>query len=332
MPDSPDQTDHLLPPDDRADPDDSDDSPAPREVLITPAEAGTRLDRYLADVLPDVTRSQVRTLLDGGAILLNGQPTKAGHALRPGDQITLLPPPMQPTDLLPEALPLEIVYEDAAIAVVNKAAGMVVHPAPGHPRGTLVNALLARYPDMRIGGSVRPGIVHRLDQATSGLLVVARTDQAMQMLTTQQQARQMHKAYLAVVAGRFKQSEGVIEAPLGRHPTDRKRQAVLPTGGREARTFYRVLEELGDYTLLEARLDTGRTHQIRVHCAHIHHPVVGDPLYAPRKQPAFGLERQFLHAYQLGFVLPSTGTWRRFESALPDDLAAVLAKLRRMRG
>jgi 23S rRNA pseudouridine1911/1915/1917 synthase len=209
---------------------------------------------------------------------------------------------------------------------------MVVHPAPGHPRGTLANALLARYPGLQIGGSVRPGLVHRIDQDTSGLLVVARTDQAMHDLIAQQQARSMHKAYLAVVEGRMKEPQGTIDAPIGRHPTDRKRQAIV-AGGREARTHYRVLEELGRYTLLEARLETGRTHQIRVHFAAQQRPVLGDPLYGPRRQRAtFGLRRQFLHAYRLGFRLPGSGTWREFESPLPPDLAATLDKLRRAAG
>ncbi len=290
--------------------------------------AGERLDRYLARELPDYTRSQIRHLIDDGYVHLNGQQVKAGQALRVGDLIAVRLPPVQPAELVPEAIPLDVIYEDRMIAVINKPAGMVVHPAPGHARGTLVNALLHRYPDMVIGGTVRPGIIHRLDQDTSGVLVIARNDAAMQHITAQQQSRSMHKVYLAVVEGHFKQPNGVIDAPLGRHPTDRKRQAVL-ANGREARTLYRVVEPLGDYTLVEARLVTGRTHQIRVHFAHIQHPVLGDPLYAPRKRPTFGMQRQFLHAAQLGFVLPTTGEWRVFEAPLPTDLEAVLAKLRR---
>lgn len=305
------------------------DEPESRAWQVPATAAGERLDRYVAGALLDHTRSQIRHLIDDGHVRLNGQQVKAGQALRAGDLIEVSLPPVQPTELVPEAIPLDVVYEDRQIAVVNKPAGMVVHPAPGHARGTLVNALLHRYPDMVIGGSVRPGIVHRLDQDTSGLLVVARSDAAMQQITAQQQSRSMHKAYLAVVAGRFKEPSGVIDAPLGRHPTDRKRQAVLHAG-REARTLYRVVEQLGDYTLVEARLVTGRTHQIRVHFAHIQHALLGDPLYAPRKRPTFGLQRQFLHAAQLGFVLPTTGEWRVFEAPLPDDLAAVLATLRRM--
>jgi 23S rRNA pseudouridine1911/1915/1917 synthase len=205
---------------------------------------------------------------------------------------------------------------------------MVVHPAPGHSGGTLVNALLARYPDMQVGSDLRPGIIHRLDRDTSGLMVVVRNDRARRLLNEQQQARTMRKAYLAVVEGCFKQPEGVIDAPLGRHPTDRKRQAVI-AGGRAARTHYRVLEALGDYTLIEALLETGRTHQIRVHFAHKNRPLLGDPLYGLRRpRSTWGLRRQFLHSHELGFVLPASGAWRMFNSPLPEDLAAALRKLR----
>ncbi len=290
--------------------------------------AGTRLDRFVALSVADMSRSYARQLISEGYIRVNQREVKPSQLVEAGDQVTVWRPLPQTTDIQPEHIPLQIVYEDADIVVVNKASGMVVHPAPGHASGTLVNALLYRYPDLRLGNDVRPGIVHRLDQGTSGLIVAARNDQAMHALTEQQKSRAMHKVYLAVVEGRFKEPEGVINAPIGRHPTDRKRQAVTASG-REARTHYRVMEDLGAYTLIEARLETGRTHQIRVHCAYIQHPVLGDPLYAPRKPRAsFGLERQFLHAYKLGFVLPSDAMWREFTAPLPDDLADVLEKLR----
>jgi 23S rRNA pseudouridine1911/1915/1917 synthase len=298
-------------------------------LTVAPEAAGARLDRFVAAALPDLTRSQVRQLIDSGHIQVNQARVKAGYALRPGDSVGVALPPPQPSELLPQDMPLSIVYEDDMLVVVDKPAGMVVHPAPGHASGTLANALLARYPDMQVGDALRPGIVHRLDQATSGLLVVARTDQAMRSLTTQQKARRMHKAYLLVVAGRMPQPEGTIDAPIARHPSDRKRQAIV-AGGRAARTHYRVLEELGSYSLLEARLETGRTHQIRVHFAAQQRPVLGDQLYGPRKPPAsFGLQRQFLHAYRLGFAMPQDNTWRVFESPLPPDLAAALERLRR---
>jgi 23S rRNA pseudouridine1911/1915/1917 synthase len=299
-------------------------------LQVQPQQAGMRLDRYVAEAIPHLTRSYIRQLIDEGLVLLNQQSgIKSGSALRPGDSVRVHLPPPQPTDLQPEALPLRVVYEDEHVVVVDKEAGMVVHPAPGHPGGTLVNALLARYPDMCVNDTLRPGIVHRLDQDTSGLLVVARTSAAMQALKAQQDARQMHKAYLLVVQGRMPEPQGTIDAPIGRHPADRKRQAVV-ANGRAARTHYRVCEDLERYTLLEAVLETGRTHQIRVHFAWRNRPVLGDPLYGPRKpRRTFGLQRQFLHAHKLGFALPGDGSWREFCSPLPPDLAAVLEKLRR---
>jgi 23S rRNA pseudouridine1911/1915/1917 synthase len=207
----------------------------------------------------------------------------------------------------------------------------VVHPAPGHPRGTLVNALLARYPEIAIGGDLRPGIVHRLDRETSGLLVVARNLRALHNLQAQQQARTMSKVYLAVADGRFRETEGLIDAPIGRQGSDRTRMAVT-ADGRSARTHWRVLEELGDYTLLEVRLETGRTHQIRVHFAYKSRPLLGDPLYGPKRPRAsFGLGRQFLHAHRLGFHLPGGGAWIECTSPLPPELAAALERLRAAR-
>lgn len=299
-------------------------------LRVAPEQSGQRLDRYVTDAVTNLTRSHVQQLIGAGNVLVNQQAAaKAGQTVRTGDQVTVRCPPPQPLNLVPEAIPLTIVYEDADVAVIEKEAGMVVHPAPGHASGTLVHALLARYPDMQIKGDIRPGIVHRLDQDTSGLLVVARNDRAMEALTRQQKARQMSKAYLVVVEGRFKQEEGTIDAPIDRHPTDRLRQAVV-AGGRAARSHYRVLEELGAYSLLEVRLETGRTHQIRVHCAHINRPVLGDPLYGRRKaRPPGGLQRQFLHACRLGFALPASGEWREFCSPLPPDLAHTLDLLRK---
>lgn len=310
-------------------PDGHDEEPELVQLAVAPAQEGERIDRYLPQVVERLSRSYARRLIEGGWVRLNEQPVKPSQIVHAGDSISVQFPPPQAADLRPEDLPLTIVYEDESVVVVDKAPDMVVHPAPGHASGTLVNALLARYPDMQINDTLRPGIVHRLDLGTSGLLVVARSDQAMQALKEQQQARSMHKAYLAVVEGSFKQPEGIIDAPIGRHPTDRKRQAVV-AGGRESRTRYRVVEALGSYTLVEAVLETGRTHQIRVHFAAQNRPVLGDALYGPRKPRAtFGLQRQFLHAYKLGFFLPSGQGWREFISPLPDDLAAVLAKLRR---
>jgi 23S rRNA pseudouridine1911/1915/1917 synthase len=298
------------------------------QVVVDAAAAGRRLDRYLADTVAHRSRSYIRQLIDAGHVQVNQQPVRASYPVQAGDRIRLECPPPRPTTLEAQDLPLDVVYADPDVLVVNKPAGMVVHPAPGHRDGTLVNALLAHYPEIRISGDLRPGIVHRLDQGTSGLLVVARNDRAWQMLSAQQKRRDMLKAYLAVVEGRFKEPEGLIDAPIGRHPGDRKRQAVL-AGGRDARTHYRVLEELGDYSLIEARLETGRTHQIRVHLAYKQRPVLGDPTYGPRRSRAgFGLQRQFLHAYRLGFRLPGSAEWREFTCDLPADLEHALKRLR----
>ncbi len=297
--------------------------------LVVSADAdGARLDKYVADMVTDLSRTYVRQLIEDAHILLNGHDARPSAPVHAGNLVTVRRPVSRPTDLIAEDIPLNTVYEDADIVVVDKPAGMVVHPAPGHLSGTLVNALLARYPDITVSGDLRPGIIHRLDRDTSGLLVVARNDAARHRIQAQQQARTMLKVYLAVVEGRFKEPEGVIDAPIARHLTDRTRMAIV-ADGRVARTYWRVLEDLGDYTLIAARLETGRTHQIRVHFAHKSRPVLGDPLYGPRKPRAtFGLTRQFLHAHRLGFVLPATGTWVEFESPLPPDLQAVLEKLR----
>jgi 23S rRNA pseudouridine1911/1915/1917 synthase len=296
-------------------------------LKVEQADEGQRLDRYVARILPDLSRSYTQQLIEAAQITVNGQPARASLGLRVGDLVAVAIPPPRPVELVAQAIPLSIVYEDTNVVVIDKPAGMVVHPAPGHTDGTLVNALLARYPDMQVAGDLRPGIVHRLDAGTSGLLVVARNDTALRDLADQQRARQMRKIYLAVVEGRFKKPDGQIDAPVGRHPNDRMRMTVTQRG-RSARTHYRVIEELGTYTLLELRLETGRTHQIRVHLQHIGRPVLGDPLYGARKgRPSFGLTRQFLHAQQLGFRLPD-GEWQEFSSAMPTDLQTALKKLR----
>lgn len=305
-----------------------------QHVRVQPDHAGERLDRFVAQAVADISRSYVHKLIAEGHIRINNRHSKPAQPVKAGDVITISYPERQSIAIVPEHISLTVVYEDNDIAVIDKPAGMVVHPSPGHFSGTLVHALLARYPDMRIHDDMRPGIVHRLDMDTSGLIVVARNDHAMHVLTTQQKARQMHKTYLTVVEGRFKEPTGLIDAPIGRHPNDRKRQAIMikPSCGREARTRYTVLEELGTYTLLEVTLETGRTHQIRVHLSHIQRPVLADPLYGPRKPRAtFGLQRQFLHAHTLGLSLPSDNTWHTFTSPLPDDLAQALEKLRGMR-
>ncbi len=298
------------------------------QLVVEAADEGDRLDRYVAGKTPDLSRTYARHLIENARVLLNNRQARPSSPVRAGDIVTVHLPEPQPVGLIAETIPLQIIYEDDDVVVIDKPAGMVVHPAPGHDHGTLVNALIARYPEMAISGDLRPGIVHRLDRDTSGLLVAARNDRALRALQAQQQARRMLKIYLVVVEGRMNDAEGVIDAPVARHPTDRVRMAVI-AGGRPARTHWRVLEALGEYTLIEARLETGRTHQIRVHFASRNRPVLADPLYGPKRPRAtFGLTRQFLHAHRLGFALPSSGAWVEFTSPLPADLEAALARLR----
>jgi 23S rRNA pseudouridine1911/1915/1917 synthase len=293
-------------------------------------ESGRRLDQVAAERVVELSRSQVQRLIKEGCITLNGQSARPSQVVRAGDRLDVVIPPPQPTGLVAEEIPLQIVYQDGDVLVVDKPAGMVVHPAPGHPHGTLVNALLGRYPDLAVGGGQRPGIVHRLDKDTSGLLVVARHDAAHRNLVAQMKQHTVLKAYLVLVKGNLPERQGTIEGPIGRHPRYRKRMAVV-SGGRPARTHYRVLENLGPYSLVEARLETGRTHQIRVHLAHNGQPVLGDPTYGGQAG-AEGLSRQFLHAYRLGFRLPSSGEFREFQSPLPEDLDWVLSRLRKQYG
>lgn len=298
----------------------------PLVLIVEPKQADMRLDRYLVLVVPDMSRSYVQHLINDAHVRVNGKLVKPSYAVQPADEVSVTLPLPQPTDIVAENIPLTIVYEDHDLLVVDKPAGMVVHPAPGHATGTLVNALLYHYPSMQIGDDLRPGIVHRIDRDTSGLLVVAKNDRAKTQLQTQQQAREMLKIYLALIEGHFKEPQGVIDAPIDRHPTDRLRMAIMQSG-RSARTHYRTCEILGPYSLVEAKLATGRTHQIRVHFTHKHHPVVGDPLYGPRRQTQqLGLKRQFLHAHRLGFTRLD-GQWIECTSPLPADLQSVLDQL-----
>ncbi len=300
-----------------------------RTIVLQAERGGVRVDKYVAEAVPDLSRAAAQHLIDEGRIRVNGAVVKASYRLEPGDTIAVeIPPPVE-VSLAPEAIPLDIVYEDPDILVVNKPAGMVVHPGFGHAGGTLVNAVLAHCPDLAgVGGELRPGIVHRLDKDTSGLIVVAKGDAALRDLQAQFQGREVQKAYLALVEGHVSPATGLIDAPIGRDPRARKKMAVVPRGGREAQTEYRALEFYDAHTLVEAHPLTGRTHQIRIHMAFIGHPIVGDPVYGFRKQRAQA-PRLFLHAARLGFRLPSTGEWREFQAPLPDDLAAVLARLRR---
>jgi 23S rRNA pseudouridine1911/1915/1917 synthase len=291
---------------------------------------GERLDAFLARRWEQkLSRSFAHRLIAEGLVTVNGAPSKPSHRLTRGDDVVLLPPP-EVTTLEAEPIPLRIVYQDEDVIVVDKPAGLTVHPAAGHPHGTLVNALLTICPELaKIKGTLRPGIVHRLDKDTSGLLVVAKNETAQASLARQIKDREVYKLYLALVRGRVEPPQGVIDAPIGRHPRRRKRMAVVE-GGREAQTRYRVREFLDDdagvaYSLVEAEPLTGRTHQIRVHFASIGRPVVGDRLYG--KASAL-VGRQFLHAWRLGFRLPTSGRYQEFESPLPGDLAGALEALR----
>jgi 23S rRNA pseudouridine1911/1915/1917 synthase len=295
----------------------------PVRVLQVEVDSG-RLDKYLAAALPELSRSLIQKLIAAGEITVNGKPAKSHQDLKAGDTLNVIMPPETPLTPQAEAIPLDIVYRDRDIVVVNKQAGLTMHPAGGHATSTLVNALLSVY--SRLGNSgepMRPGIVHRLDRDTSGLTVIARTNKALENLKKQFKDRTVKKYYLALVKGKLTPETGVIDAPIDRHPVNRKKMAVVE-GGREARTRYRVIKYYKNDTLVEAMLETGRTHQIRVHFAAIGYPVIGDPVYGIRTPL---LKRQFLHAYKLGINLPSTGEYKEFTAGLPEDLQSYLDKL-----
>ncbi|MGD9118006.1 MAG: RluA family pseudouridine synthase [Dehalococcoidia bacterium] len=285
------------------------------------ADGKTRLDKYVCAGVPELSRTQVQRLIAAGNITVNGQAAKPGHRLSTGDTIDITIPPTPPQELKPEAIPLKIIYEDDDLLAVDKPAGLTVHPAPGHPAHTLVNAILAHFPHLAdIGDSLRPGVVHRLDKDTSGVMLVAKNQVAQANLSKQFKSHSVTKAYLALVKGKLEPESGIIEADIGRDPKNRKKMAVVAEG-REARTEYRVIKYIGGYTLLEIMPETGRTHQIRVHLAAIGFPVVGDKVYGVKSKY---LTRQFLHACRLGFKLPSSGEYMEFESDLPPDLEQAL--------
>lgn len=297
--------------------------------LVVPEGRGGRADRFAAD-LSGLSRSRIQRLMADGRVTADGQPVRANTIVPPGAVLVIDVPPPEPAGIEPEAIPLDVVYEDADVLVVAKPAGLVVHPSPGHRSGTLVNALLAR--DTVYGGIAgveRPGIVHRLDRDTSGLLMVAKNDAAQSSLMAQLKARRVKKTYLALVQGAVQAAAGRIEAPIGRDPRNRQRMAVVPDG-RPSVTGYRVRERLAGWTLLEVDLVTGRTHQIRVHLAALGHSVAGDAVYGTgtaRRGPE-GLGRLFLHAWRLVFATPATGDLVRLEAPLPQELEVVLAALR----
>ena len=308
---------------------------------VEPGSAGRRLDLWLAEKLADVSRTRLKALVEGGRVRVDGRAVKPSARLKAGQTVSVSVPPSPPEELRAEPIPLRVLYEDADILVVDKPAGMVVHPGAGQKSGTLAHALLAHAPSTAgVGGPRRPGIVHRLDKGTSGLLVVAKSAQAYSALTAELAARKVSRRYLAVVHGEAERSEGVIDAPIGRHPRERTRMAVLPFGrGKRAVTRFRVLERLKGYSYLEAWLETGRTHQIRVHLSHIRHPVVGDTTYRRGGTPRIadlvlaelvqGLNGIALHAAVLAFTHPVMGEALKFRSALPERMGRLLAYLRR---
>ena len=293
-------------------------------------DVGTRIDVFLAENMEDLSRSGVQKLIDEGMITLIGGKTKAYYKLREKDVIDVTVPEVKEVEILPEDIPLDILYEDADVIVVNKPQGMVVHPAPGHTSGTLVNALMFHCGDdlSGINGEKRPGIVHRIDKDTSGVLMIAKNDMAHQSLAAQLAEHSITRKYNAVVYNGFNEDEGTVNKPIGRNPQDRKKMAVTEKHSRHAVTHYRVIERMEKFTLIEAQLETGRTHQIRVHMTYIGHPLLGDPVYGPKKQPV-SLEGQALHARVLGFIHPRTGEYMEFEAPLPPHFEALLERLRK---
>lgn len=292
------------------------------------ADAGERVDKWLAENCEGLTRSSIQRLCDDGEITVDGKPAAKNHRLRGGEEIAVMLPEAKPLDVLPQNIPVEIIYEDDDLLVVNKPKGMVVHPAPGNYDGTLVNALLyhCRGRLSGINGVIRPGIVHRIDKDTSGLLIVAKNDFSHASLAEQIKVHSFTRIYNAVVYGTLKEDHGTVDAPIGRNPLDRKKMCVTSKNAREAVTHYKVLLRLKGFTHLELELETGRTHQIRVHMAYKGHPVAGDPVYGPKKVPS-QLGGQCLHARSIGFIHPRTGNFLQFTSELPDYYTTFLKSI-----
>ncbi len=300
------------------------------EYLVKNSDAGQRIDKLLSIQLTDFSRSYIQKLLSNRAVLIHGQPIKSNYKVKEGDYIQVEIPEPEVLDVQPENIPLDIVYEDTDILIINKPKGMVVHPAAGHYSGTLVNAILYHCQDdlSTINGVLRPGIVHRIDMDTTGLLVICKNNMAHQSLAEQLKVHSITRKYTAIVYDNIPEDNGTIHKTIGRHPVDRKKQAVNVRNGRDAITHYRVLERFGGrYTMVECQLETGRTHQIRVHMASIHHPLLGDTVYGPSKDP-FHLQGQTLHAGVLGFIHPRTGKYVEFHSELPEYFQNLILMLR----
>ncbi|WP_026767857.1 RluA family pseudouridine synthase [Selenomonas ruminantium] len=301
-------------------------------VVFTAEEKGQRLDVFVVERFPELSRSHVQKLIEQGNVLVDRIVRKANYKLRGGEAVQVTVPQAEPISVEPEDIPLDILYEDKDIIVVNKARGMVVHPASGVYSGTLVNALLFHCQDLSgINGEIRPGIVHRLDKDTSGVMVCAKNDTAHLDLAEQIRTKTAHRTYWAIVHGNIKEEAGIIKGDIGRHPTDRKKMAIVRENGKPAVTHFKVLERFGEYTLVECQLETGRTHQIRVHMTSIGHPLVNDPKYGPKKSSPFAINGQALHSLQLTLMHPVTKEEMTFTAPIPTDMEKILTGLRNKR-
>lgn len=301
-------------------------------MTLTVEQGGERIDRFLSEEIADLSRSYIQKLLKEGSISVNGNAVKANYRVNEGDEIRVEIPEPEAPDILPEDIPLDILYEDDDILVVNKPKGMVVHPAPGHYSHTLVNAVLYHCGSRLSGinGVLRPGIVHRIDMDTTGSLLICKNDRAHQILAEELKEHSITRRYHAIVHGNLKEDTGTVNAPIGRHPVDRKKMSTKSPSGRHAVTHYRVLERFGDFTYIECELETGRTHQIRVHMSSIGHPILGDAVYGPARCP-FRLQGQTLHAKILGIRHPSTGEYMEFDAPLPEYFSELLDRMRKQR-
>ncbi len=301
-----------------------------KEYFTVENQEGERIDRYLSEEMEDRSRSYIQKLIKDQYVIVNQKPVKANYRLSLGDMVEITLPEAKEPDIIPENIPLDILYEDQDIIIVNKPKQMVVHPAPGHYSGTLVNALMYHCGQelSGINGTMRPGIVHRIDMDTTGSLIVCKNDMAHQSLSEQLKIHSIKRVYVAIVHGNIKEDNGTVNAPIGRHPTERKKMSIHTKNGRNAITHYKVLERFGEYTYIQCELETGRTHQIRVHMASIGHPLVGDQVYGPRKCPFPKLQGQTLHAKTLGIIHPRTGEYLEINAPLPDYFIELLDRLR----